>query len=56
MKRILVTGANGFVGQVLCRELSNYFSQILGLVRNSVPARSGPRKLNKPISGEFATF
>ncbi len=34
MKKALVTGANGFVGSALCRELSDKGTQVIAVVRN----------------------
>ena len=31
--RILVTGANGFIGQSLCKTLAKYYTNVIGAVR-----------------------
>ena len=34
MKKVIVTGANGFIGTALCRELSNQGISVIAVVRN----------------------
>lgn len=34
MKKVIVTGANGFLGTALCRELSNQGTSVIAVVRN----------------------
>jgi len=34
-KRVLVTGASGFIGRLLCRELVRLDSDVVALVRSS---------------------
>lgn len=35
MKKAIVSGANGFVGTALCKELANQGVAIIAIVRNS---------------------
>lgn len=47
MKKVIVTGANGFVGSALCRELSEHGIEIIAVVRNEEENISSIEKLDK---------
>lgn len=47
MKKVIVTGANGFIGTALCRELSSQGIEVLAIVRNEEENTQEIEKLPK---------
>jgi UDP-glucose 4-epimerase len=53
MTKVLVTGANGFVGNVLCQQLVTEGFKVRGAYRTKTTADSCPNNIEKVIVGEI---
>lgn len=58
MKKVIVTGANGFIGTALCRELSNQGISVIAVVRNEEENFSNIKNLNgiKIVYSDLSEF
>lgn len=52
--RVLVTGANGYIGQALCRRLVADGCQVIGTVRNS--SNGVVQGIHKAVTGDIQSF
>ena len=58
MKKVIVTGANGFIGTALCRELSNQGISVIAVVRNEEENISNIENLKglRVVYSDFSEF